>query len=68
VTYCCIFLMVQARHYYFRISTKLWNHLRHQKILQHINTCYAEASDEDLRKNDTCTICWETIRSARKLP
>ncbi|KAI6226078.1 hypothetical protein M3Y95_00764100 [Aphelenchoides besseyi] len=68
VTYCCIFLMVQARHYYFRISTKIRKHLQHQKIVYHISTCYAEASEDDLKKNDTCTVCWETMRSARKLP
>jgi hypothetical protein len=29
---------------------------------------YAEATEEDLKKSDTCTVCWEGMRSARKLP
>ncbi|KAH7728371.1 E3 ubiquitin-protein ligase AMFR-like protein [Aphelenchoides avenae] len=68
VTYCCVFLVVQARHYYFRISSKIRKHIQHQKIIYHISTCYAEASHEDLEKNDACTICWEPMKSARKLP
>lgn len=38
VTYCCVFLVVQARHYYYRISSKIRKHIQHQKIIYHIST------------------------------
>uniref|UniRef100_A0A915E821 Uncharacterized protein n=1 Tax=Ditylenchus dipsaci TaxID=166011 RepID=A0A915E821_9BILA len=68
VTYCCVFLVVQARHYYTRISTKIQKHWQHQEIVRHISNCYGKANDEDLIKNGSCTICWQIMKSARKLP
>lgn len=38
MTYCCVFLIVQARHYYTRISTKIQKHWQHQEIIRHIST------------------------------
>uniref|UniRef100_A0A914C7F4 Autocrine motility factor receptor n=1 Tax=Acrobeloides nanus TaxID=290746 RepID=A0A914C7F4_9BILA len=67
-TYCCIFLILQARYYYFRIAQRIRKHLQRQKIVYHITTCYAEATPEDMEKQETCTVCWEPMKQARKLP
>lgn len=37
-TYCCIFLILQARYYYFRIAQRIRKHLQRQKIVYHITT------------------------------
>lgn len=38
MAYCCVFLIVQSKHYYTRISTKIQKHWQHQEIIQHIST------------------------------
>lgn len=42
--------------------------MQHRAIVQHISQRYTNASDEDLLKNDLCTICWDSMKFARKLP
>lgn len=37
MAYCCIFFIVQSKHYYAKISTKIRKHLQYQKIIQHIS-------------------------------
>lgn len=40
VTFCCLFLIIQAKQYYTRISTKIQKHWQHQEISRHINSRY----------------------------
>ncbi|KAL3102145.1 hypothetical protein niasHS_003554 [Heterodera schachtii] len=68
ITYCCVFLVVQAQHYYRRISGKIRKYLQQKELMRHINSNYETATEEDLLKNDQCTICWQPMKSARKLP
>lgn len=84
ITYCCVFLIIQAQFYYSRIATKMRKHWQQREIINHINNRYSlilcnftkkycvfsylPASEEDLLKNEQCLICWQTMKSARKLP
>lgn len=68
ITYCCIFLIIKAQHFYSTISNKIKKRMQHRAIVQHISQRYTNASDEDLLKNDLCTICWDSMKFARKLP
>lgn len=38
ITYCCVFLIVQAQHYYRRISGKIRKYLQQQELMRHIST------------------------------
>nr|CAD2206869.1 unnamed protein product [Meloidogyne enterolobii] len=68
ITYCCVFLIIQAQYYYGRISSKIRKHWQQREILLHISNSYLPANEEDLLKNSQCLICWQHMKSARKLP
>nr|CAD2129204.1 unnamed protein product [Meloidogyne enterolobii] len=68
ITYCCVFLIIQAQYYYGRISSKIRKHWQQREILLHISNSYLPANEDDLLKNSQCLICWQHMKSARKLP
>ncbi|KAF7639132.1 hypothetical protein Mgra_00001367 [Meloidogyne graminicola] len=68
ITYCCIFLIIQAQYYYGRISSKIKKHRQQREILLHISNSYLPANEEDLLKISQCLICWQHMKNARKLP
>ena len=37
ITYCCVFLIIQAQFYYSRIATKIRKHWQQREIINHIN-------------------------------
>nr|CAD2149809.1 unnamed protein product [Meloidogyne enterolobii] len=68
ITYCCVFLIIQAQYYYGRISSKIRKHWQQREILLHISNSYLPANEDDLLKNSQCLICWQHMKNARKLP
>ena len=67
-TISCIVMVMQFKMLLVSMAETIRKHIRHQRIVNHINMCYPEASKEDLLKQDSCTICWEPMEKARKLP
>uniref|UniRef100_A0AC34QT00 Uncharacterized protein n=1 Tax=Panagrolaimus sp. JU765 TaxID=591449 RepID=A0AC34QT00_9BILA len=67
-TVAWFFMFLQLRSLFVSVAETIRKHVRHQRIVNHINMCYPEAGKEDLLKQDSCTICWEPMEKARKLP
>uniref|UniRef100_A0A7E4VNB6 RING-type domain-containing protein n=1 Tax=Panagrellus redivivus TaxID=6233 RepID=A0A7E4VNB6_PANRE len=67
-TIACILMVMQFRLSMLSVADTLKKYVRHQRIVAHINETYPEATKEDLLKHDSCTICWDLMDKARKLP
>jgi autocrine motility factor receptor len=67
-TISCFVMLLQFRMLLVSLAETIRKHVRHQRIVKHINDSYPEASKEDLLRQDSCTICWETMEKARRLP
>lgn len=62
-------ICLQIRFLYNEIQRRVQRHRNYRKVVHNMEARFANASDEELRQNDDdCAICWEEMKSARKLP
>lgn len=62
-------ICLQIRFLYNEIQRRVQRHQNYRKVVHNMETRFTPASQDELQENDDdCAICWEEMKSARKLP
>ncbi|PIK38366.1 putative E3 ubiquitin-protein ligase AMFR [Apostichopus japonicus] len=62
-------ICLQIRFLYNEIQRRVQRHRNYRKVVHNMETRFSTASQDELRENDDdCAICWEEMKTARKLP
>ncbi|CAK5121481.1 unnamed protein product [Meloidogyne enterolobii] len=62
ITYCCVFLIIQAQYYYGRISSKIRKHWQQREILLHISNSFHEhCLRRWLEQDSSCAVCRKSL-------
>ena len=62
-------ICMQLRYLYNEIQRRVQRHRNYRQVVSNMEKRFSAATEEELAtNNDDCAICWEEMKTARKLP